>query len=182
MMTRLEVLKAEKEQIKSLHCLSFCLIDKCIEWYDKEIEVIEEHGAPNKDYGEKATDGVIQETMEEWINRCFGQQADDPYQTDMDDAWEQAKAQADGDLISRQAVLKINRMHHGQMPNHINHQIWEEINELPSVAIPNKVGHWKKISPADIYKCSECSQNVMTQDIDAYNFCHGCGCPMEIER
>lgn len=42
--------------------------------------------------------------------------------------------------------------------------------------------HWKKISPADIYECSECGQNVMTQDIDAYNFCHGCGCPMVIER
>lgn len=54
-MTRLEVLKAEKEQIKGLRCLSFGLIDKCIEWYDKEIEAIEEHGAPNKDYGEKVS-------------------------------------------------------------------------------------------------------------------------------
>lgn len=71
-MTRLEVLKAEKEQIKGLRCLSFGLIDKCIEWYDKEIEAIEEHGADNKFYG---------------------QQADDPYQTDMDEAWEQAKSE-----------------------------------------------------------------------------------------
>lgn len=45
-----------------------------------------------------------------------------------------------------------------------------------------KKPHWKKISPADLYECSECGQNVMTQDIDAYNFCHGCGSPMEIER
>ena len=30
-MTRLEILKAEKEQIKGLRCLSFGLIDKCIE-------------------------------------------------------------------------------------------------------------------------------------------------------
>ena len=52
-MTRLEILKAEKEQIKDLRCLSFNLMDKCIEWYDKEIEAIEEHAAPNNDYGEK---------------------------------------------------------------------------------------------------------------------------------
>lgn len=71
-MTRLEVLKDEKEQIKGLRCLSFGLIDKCIEWYDKEIEAIVIHGADNKFYG---------------------QQADDPYQTDMDEAWEQAKSE-----------------------------------------------------------------------------------------
>ena len=29
-----------------------------------------------------------------------------------------------GDCISRQAVLDINENHHGQMPNHINHQIF----------------------------------------------------------
>lgn len=38
-----------------------------------------------------------------------------------------------GDAISRQAVLDINESHHGQMPNHINHQIWQEIKNLPSV-------------------------------------------------
>ena len=38
------------------------------------------------------------------------------------------------ELISRQAVLDINESHHGQMPNHINHQIWQEIKELPSVS------------------------------------------------
>ena len=41
-----------------------------------------------------------------------------------------------------------------------------------------KVGHWIKISPANIYECSECGQNVMTQDICAYKFCHGCGAKM----
>ena len=38
------------------------------------------------------------------------------------------------DCISRQAVLNINESHHGQMPNHINYQIWQEINELPPVS------------------------------------------------
>ena len=34
---------------------------------------------------------------------------------------------------------------------------------------------WVKISPAGIYECSGCGQNVMTSDIDAYKYCHGCG-------
>lgn len=42
-----------------------------------------------------------------------------------------------------------------------------------------KPGHWVKISPADIYECSECQQNVMTSDICAYRYCHGCGAKME---
>lgn len=37
------------------------------------------------------------------------------------------------DCVNRQAVLKINESHHGQMPNQINHQIWQEIKELPPV-------------------------------------------------
>ena len=39
-------------------------------------------------------------------------------------------------------------------------------------------GHWIKISPANIYECSECGRNVMTDDISAYDFCHGCGADM----
>lgn len=41
-------------------------------------------------------------------------------------------------------------------------------------------GHWIKISPANIYECSECGKNVMTNDICAYDFCHGCGAEMEV--
>lgn len=51
-MTRLEILKAEKEKIKEMQCLSYSLLDDCLEWYDREIEAIEVYGAPNKDYGE----------------------------------------------------------------------------------------------------------------------------------
>lgn len=40
---------------------------------------------------------------------------------------------AETDLISRQAVIEINQSYHGQMPNEVNHRIWKEINELPSV-------------------------------------------------
>ena len=39
-------------------------------------------------------------------------------------------------------------------------------------------GHWVKISPANIYECSECGKSVMTNDICAYGFCHGCGADM----
>lgn len=37
------------------------------------------------------------------------------------------------DAVRRQAVLDINEHHHGQMPNHVNHEIWKEIMALPSV-------------------------------------------------
>lgn len=30
-----------------------------------------------------------------------------------------------------------------------------------------------------IYRCSECGQIVMTNDIEVYRFCHGCGMKME---
>ena len=44
------------------------------------------------------------------------------------------------DAISRQAVLDINESHHGQMPNHINHQIWQEIKDLKPVNPQPKTG------------------------------------------
>jgi len=45
-----------------------------------------------------------------------------------------------------------------------------------------KHGKWLKISPADIYECSECHQIVMTGDIEAYRFCHHCGARMEADH
>ena len=51
---------------------------------------------------------------------------------------------------------------------------------LPICAEPErKIGKWLKISPAGIYECSECGQAVMTSDIEAYKYCHGCGKRME---
>ena len=43
-------------------------------------------------------------------------------------------------------------------------------------------GRWIQISPAKIYECSICGKNVMTSDIDAYDFCHGCGADMRGEN
>ena len=52
-----------------------------------------------------------------------------------------------------------------------------QIHNAPTIE-PRKKGHWIKISPANIYECSECGKNVMTDDISAYDFCHGCGAEM----
>lgn len=46
-------------------------------------------------------------------------------------------------------------------------------------AMKKTAGHWMRISPAGIYECSNCGQNVMTSDISCYKFCHGCGALME---
>ena len=45
-----------------------------------------------------------------------------------------------------------------------------------------RTGHWTKISPAKIYECSECGQNVMTYDIERYKYCPNCGCRMKGEE
>lgn len=44
MSERLVKLKAEKEIIQNMKCLSFELREKCLAWYDKEIECIERYG------------------------------------------------------------------------------------------------------------------------------------------
>ena len=53
---------------------------------------------------------------------------------------------------------------------------------LSADAAPVRHGHWIKISPAGIYECSECGKNVMTSDIEAYVWCHGCGARMDGEK
>lgn len=58
-------------------------------------------------------------------------------------------------------------------------QLWanKEYTEVDTV----KHSRWIKISPANIYECGECGQNVMTQYIEAYKFCNGCGTKMDKE-
>lgn len=45
----------------------------------------------------------------------------------------------------------------------------------------NKTGHWIDVGDSwnAMYECSECGQNVMTGDIECYQFCHGCGAKMK---
>lgn len=42
--TRLEILKQELEQIKSMRCLAYDIMEQAIKWYENEIRVIEEYG------------------------------------------------------------------------------------------------------------------------------------------
>ena len=48
-------------------------------------------------------------------------------------------------------------------------------------AEPVRHGKWLRISPAKIYECSECGQNVMTDDIECYAYCQHCGARMDKE-
>ena len=63
----------------------------------------------------------------------------------------------------------------------IRYKVFEEArDEAPTVdAVPVRHGRWKRISPAGIYECTKCGQEVMTSDIDVYDYCHGCGAEME---
>ena len=56
------------------------------------------------------------------------------------------------------------------------------IDMMPTIEPERKKGTWVQISPAKIYECSECGQTVMTDDIDCYKFCHGCGADMRGEQ
>ena len=92
------------------------------------------------------------------------------------------------DTISRQAVLDIIKFEydwlldakgHNDDTRIAFHGMKSKVLALPPVNPQEpKTGRWIKISPADIYECSECGQNVMTADICAYRYCHGCGAKM----
>lgn len=62
-----------------------------------------------------------------------------------------------------------------------NKEICTKLKQLQSAQPERKKGKWIKISPANIYECSICGQNVMTNDIDCYHYCHGCGVDMRGE-
>lgn len=83
------------------------------------------------------------------------------------------------DLISRQAA--IDALNNIKIPRNASWyqyycQALTAMNRLPSEQ--PKRGKWVKISPANIYECSKCGKHVMTNDISAYDFCHGCGADM----
>ena len=88
------------------------------------------------------------------------------------------------DLISRQAAIDIFddyniSVENGDLEAYCSDR--KRLCELPSAQPERIKGHWIKISPANIYECSECGKSVMTNDICAYDFCHGCGAEMESE-
>ena len=106
--------------------------------------------------------------------------------------WKQVEQEPCDDVVSRQAVLASIKNLYPDMPimdifgarrkwldKYAPYFECENaVEQLPSVRPQEQTGHWIKISPAEIYECSECGQNVMTQDICAYKYCHGCGADM----
>lgn len=92
------------------------------------------------------------------------------------------------DTISRQAAIKAIgekpvAWSKGEYEQGLQNQ-WgydvSAIKQLPPAQPERIKGHWIKISPANIYECSECGKSVMTNDICAYDFCHGCGAEIEV--
>ena len=94
-------------------------------------------------------------------------------------------AQADGDLISREAVIDIIEDVCPIYGNDYRYILREKVNELPSVAIPNNVGHWIGIDeePHEDYECDRCGclvgmQTANVSPYEEYKYCPKCGCLM----
>jgi hypothetical protein len=102
-----------------------------------------------------------------------------------------------GDCISREAVLRINECHHGQMPNHVNFQIYEEIQALPSVSPTPKMGKWivddsynvrnfgKAVYHYSVH-CKDCGwhwdYSTDKEGSLPSNYCPNCGLKMEAQN
>ena len=64
----------------------------------------------------------------------------------------------------------------------ITNELYNEMKIRWSAQPERKRGKWIQISPARIYECSECGINMMTDDIECYKWCHGCGAEMEADN
>ena len=80
------------------------------------------------------------------------------------------------DLISRQAVIEINRSYHGQMPNEVNHRIWKEIKP------ERKTGRWISVTNGrGGHECDLCHNYApawQTGEEHLTDFCPNCGAYM----
>lgn len=119
------------------------------------------------------------------------------YKLDTDTAYECGynaglQAQADGEYIRRSDVIKAVDKHTIDTSEIVlDEDITVILEELPSVAIPNKVGHWEynqydgNLNIGN-WHCSECRNIVSDMPTcmgkPLYEFCPHCGSPMEIER
>ena len=70
----------------------------------------------------------------------------------------------------------------GQTMAEVEQAIKAAYAEAESATINTNTAYWVKISPEGIYECSECGQNVKTDDIDAYDYCYGCGRKMSLAK
>ena len=78
-------------------------------------------------------------------------------------------------------MTKEDILHHFQDINFYYNDcmMYDDLSRMLDELIAENKGEWKRISPAGIYECSCCGQNVMTSDIECYKFCHGCGASMK---
>ena len=97
--------------------------------------------------------------------------------------WEQA--QADGEYISVDTVIEWLKDKDIIKMSNQERNARKELSALPSVAIPNKVGHWiRQKSPygySNTYECSECGRTIYAddqEDLEDYPYCH-CGAKMD---
>lgn len=101
---------------------------------------------------------------------------------DMEHIKEMLKENKKEDHITRQFAIEYIQEECEDCPEYKEGECTSNSHcfEVKRMAINGlRTGHWKQISPAKIYECSECGQNVMTNDICCYKFCHGCGAAME---
>ena len=96
--------------------------------------------------------------------------------------------QADGDLISRQAVIDIIEDACPIYGNDYRYILRDKVNELPSVAIPSaepKTGHWMITSMSDIAYCSNCDKlldKIPSSIVVGFKYCPNCGAKMGGEQ
>ena len=62
------------------------------------------------------------------------------------------------------------------------HDAIEAYKTMLELEKEENIARWKQISPAKIYECFKCGQIVMTDDIDVYKYCHGCGRRMQSDE
>ena len=83
------------------------------------------------------------------------------------------------DAVSRQAVQEANTISIELKEN--PHQMWQRIQNLPSVTPKPKTGKWiwSERKFIDVCKCSECGCGSWEME---FNFCPSCGAKMEDSR
>ena len=100
--------------------------------------------------------------------------------------------QADGDAVSKANVLDIYAELYDVFDDNKAiikeiHKVYDKLNDLPTVAIPNKVGHWIPMGLVDYndnrnYKCSECHHSDIHAKDQVVPFCWYCGAKMGVSE
>ena len=106
------------------------------------------------------------------------------YKLDTDTAYECGykaglRVQKDGDLISRQALLdRLDDFNKWCKDGRLQGSLFavDVIKDMPSVAIPNKVGHW-------IGHREHCENlGVMPSGLGCYEWCSNCDCGIDVRE